>query len=138
MRVYVMSLSSSWSKLAECPLSAREASAIAIVGQTLVMFGGLVCTQPLFPFHCHNNAFSNPLMQLSRYQEKIEGLGLEVTNDLAAYDSNNNTWQKRECSGSTPLGRTGHSFTAVEKCHKLVLFGGLNHDKGYLEDVHGI
>ena len=30
----------------------------------------------------------------------------------------------------------GHTFTAVAPCHKLVVQGGLNHDNGYLEDVH--
>ena len=61
-----------------------------------------------------------------------------MSNELAAFNTTTGAWSKQECKGPTPIGRTGHTLTAVEPCHKLIVFGGLNHDKGYLEDVHAL
>jgi len=65
-------------------------------------------------------------------------MGLEVTNDLYAFDIASMTWVHKDCQGTAPLGRTGHTMTAVEPTRSLVVFGGLNHDKGYLDDVHAL
>ena len=43
-------------------------------------------------------------------------------------------WQPCSAGGRTPRARSGHTVTAVPKVG-LVVFGGLSHEKGYLQDV---
>jgi len=95
-----------WSALPDAPCSSREAMAAAVVGTKVYLFGGLT----------------------------RDALGLEVSNDLICYDTEKGNWLKQSVSGEAPLGRTGHTMTGVG--NKCVVFGGLNHDKGYLADTH--
>merc|ERR1711934_740330 len=96
-----------WSAPKDCPCTAREAVAAAIVGPSVYLFGGLTTN---------------------------EATGFEVVSDIFRYDTENGTMTCEATTGEAPLARTGHTFTGVgELC---VLFGGLNHDRGYLNDTH--
>lgn len=57
----------------------------------------------------------------------------QETNELLVFNTDTESWQKVKESGSAPAPRAAASLVAVGQ--KLYLFGGLSHQKGWLDDL---
>ena len=55
--------------------------------------------------------------------------------DMLMFDFETGLWFDAYCSGDAPCARSGHSACIVAG-DKMVVFGGLNNDGKYMNDVH--
>lgn len=95
-----------WKKVTDCSFPLREGQCACSHGKSMFCFGGVIQTD----------------------EDHLE------SNDLLQFDTVNNTWTLVECTGSFPEPRSASSIVCVGD--KLYLFGGLNQEAGWLNDMY--
>jgi len=85
----------------------REGQSSSSIGHDLYIFGGVIHEGNADPIEC---------------------------DELLVFNSEKSLWRKLATSGDVPLSRVGATMSAVG--NKLYLFGGLNNEHGWLDDVH--
>ena len=108
-----------WSKVQASGLKERAWHTAAVVNDRLLVFGGQ-CDKPVE----------------KREDEEDE---TELLSDFAIFDFESGVWFDSYSTGESPSARSGHSASTVEGPDGkslLVVFGGLNDDGKYLNDVH--
>lgn len=89
------------------PFSPREGQCASVIDGKMYVFGGVSHTNDDEPIEC---------------------------NELLVYDGEIDKWAKVDSLGDKPMSRVGATMSAVGS--KLYLFGGLNNDHGWLNDVN--
>ena len=59
-----------------------------------------------------------------------------IMGDLVMYDFDSSVWFPVTTTGDAPYNRSGHTATVLGGGKKVVIFGGMNEDGKFLNDVH--